>query len=147
MQVDPDVPALEESQMTALAQRADLAALRVAERGGSRSVQTMLAMAGGIAAGPLACALGLSLHPRAKQEQEAIREEQIQGAIADKERSIRHEVCAVHRDAASTAESNCWPSSGWNDCASTARRSDGNRSRDPRCGVGRIAHHTAVDRV
>jgi hypothetical protein len=92
LQVDPDVPALEESQMTALAQRADLAALRVAERGGSRSVQTMLAMAGGIAAGPLACASGLSLHPRAKQEQEAIREEQIQGAIADKERSIRHEV-------------------------------------------------------
>jgi outer membrane protein TolC len=88
LQVDPAVPPVEEAQMTALAQRADLAALRVAASGGPETVRTLLSLSGM----PVAGASGLCLHPRAKHEQAAIREEQIQGAIADKQRTIRHEV-------------------------------------------------------
>src|SRR5262245_31834881 len=46
LQVDPNVPALEEAQMMALAQRADLAALRVAANGGTETMRTAVSQAG-----------------------------------------------------------------------------------------------------
>jgi outer membrane protein TolC len=94
LQVDPNVPVVEEVQMTALAQRADLAALRVAAgSGGVESMRTMLGQTGaglGLATG--GCKLLSLLHFRATGDEAAIREEQLQGAVADKERAIRNEV-------------------------------------------------------
>jgi hypothetical protein len=82
LEVDPAVPALEEAQMTALAQRADLAALRLG----------WLGLPEGLSQLGSAKPKHPLLHPRAKHEQEAIRQEQTDSAVADKERSIRHEV-------------------------------------------------------
>jgi hypothetical protein len=92
LQVDPNVPGLDESQITALAQRADLAALRVAAGGGAQTMRTAIGMLGVTAAGPLAGASGLCWHLFGKHRQTAIREEQLAGAVSDKERAVRNEV-------------------------------------------------------
>jgi hypothetical protein len=91
LQVEPNVPAVDEAQMMALAQRADLAALRVAAGGGAQTMRTALGVAGFSAAGPLAGASGLWMHLVAKHKEAAIREEQLAGAVADKERAVKHE--------------------------------------------------------
>jgi hypothetical protein len=97
LKVDPAMPPLEEAQMIALAQRADLAALRLAARESSRgNLEMMRAVLGqsgaglGLSAG--GCSLLAWLHPRAKNDEAAVRTEQLYTAVADKERSIRSEV-------------------------------------------------------
>jgi len=94
LQVDPSVPVVEEVQMTALAQRADLAALRVAAgSGGVESMRTMLGQTGaGLGLATANCKLLSLLHFRATGDEAAIREEQLQGAVIDKERAIRNEI-------------------------------------------------------
>jgi hypothetical protein len=92
LRVDPNVPGLEEVQMMALVQRADLAALRVAANGGTETMQTAVSQAGtglGLVTG--GCKLLSLLHFRAKGEEAAIRKEQLAGAVADKERAVRNE--------------------------------------------------------
>ncbi len=97
LKVDPAVPPLEEAQMTALAQRADLAALRLATRESSRgNLEMMRAVlgqsGGGLGLSSSGCSLLSLLHFRAKEDEAAVRTEQLYTAVADKERSIRSEV-------------------------------------------------------
>lgn len=95
LKVDPAVPVVEEAQMIALAQRADLAALRVGNAGGVGGLEVMRTMLGqtpGLGLSSRGCKLLSLLHFRAKNDEAAIREEQLQAAVADKERAIRHEV-------------------------------------------------------
>src|SRR5262245_41178761 len=104
LRVDPGAPAMEEAQITALAQRADLAALRAAAMcSGRKSLEEMRAVLSqtsrlGLAAG--GCNLMGLAHPRAKGDEAAVREEQLEAAVADKERTIRSEV----RQAVATVE-------------------------------------------
>ncbi len=92
LNVDPSVPLVEEAQMTGLAQRADLAALRVAAGGGLRTMRAGLGMAGLSAAGHLAGASGLCKHLFGKHHEASIRADQLAGAVADKQRAVRYEV-------------------------------------------------------
>ena len=97
LKVDPTVPPLEEAQMIALAQRADLAALRLAARESSRGnldmMRAVLGQSGaGLGLSSSGCSLLALLHPRAKNDEAAVRTEQLYTAVADKERSIRSEV-------------------------------------------------------
>jgi hypothetical protein len=104
LRVDPSVPAVEEAQMTALAQRADLAALRAAAMCGARSsldeMRAVLSQTSGLGLAASGCQLVGLRHPHAKGDEAAIREEQLQAAVADKERAIRNEV----RQAVATIE-------------------------------------------
>jgi hypothetical protein len=94
LQVDPVVPPLEESQGIALAQRADLAALRVAAGGGSTAaMRAVLGLSGaGLGVSSGVCGLCSLLHYRSAADESAARADQMQSAIADKQRSIRHEI-------------------------------------------------------
>jgi hypothetical protein len=94
LQVDPAVPPLEEAQGIALAQRADLAALRVAAGGGSTAaMRAVLGLSGaGLGVSSGACGLCSVIHFRAAADEAAARGDQLQSAISDKQRSIRHEV-------------------------------------------------------
>jgi hypothetical protein len=94
LQVDPTVPLLEEAQGIALAQRADLAALRVAADGGSTAaMRAVLGLSGaGLGVSSGACSLCSVLHFRAAADEAAARGDQLQSAIADKQRMIRHGV-------------------------------------------------------
>jgi hypothetical protein len=94
LQVDPALPPLDEAQGIALAQRADLAALRVAESGGSTgAMRAVLGLSGaGLGGSSGMCGLCSLLHFRAAADEAAARADQLQSAIADKQRTIRHEV-------------------------------------------------------
>ncbi len=99
LQVNPTLPLRDESQALAVVQRADLAALRVAANGDGRdSRNAARALLGTSAAGlgtSGGCGVLSFVHFRAAEEEAAIRSEQLQGAAADRERSIRHEVAQV----------------------------------------------------
>src|SRR4029077_14172657 len=93
-QVEPTVRPLDESQGIAVTQRADLAALRVSASGGNSSA---MRAAMGLTSTGLGLSSGASglcslLHFRASADEAAARSDQMQSAIADKQRSIRHEV-------------------------------------------------------
>ncbi|MBW8884540.1 MAG: TolC family protein [Planctomycetia bacterium] len=94
LNVDPNMPVVAESQMRALAQRADLGALRVAaSRGGVASMRTALSQAGaGLGLATTGCKLASLFHFRAQSDETAIREKQLVAAVADKERTVRNEV-------------------------------------------------------
>jgi hypothetical protein len=94
LQVDPAVQSLDEAQGIALAQRADLAALRVAAGGGSTSAMRAVLGLSGAGLGVSSGAGGLCsmLHFRAAADEAAVRGDQVQSAVTDKQRSIRHEV-------------------------------------------------------
>jgi outer membrane protein TolC len=91
--VDPAVPLLDEAQGIALAQRADLAALRVAGSGGDTAARAVLGLVTpGLGLSSCGCELCSLIHLRAAADEACTRLEQLQSAVADKQRSIRHEV-------------------------------------------------------
>jgi hypothetical protein len=97
LKVDPAVPLVEEAQTIALAQRADLAALRLAARESRRGnlvmMRAVLGQSGaGLGLSSSGCSLLTLLHLRAKNDEAAVRTEQLYTAVADKERSIKSEI-------------------------------------------------------
>ena len=92
-----DVPPLMESQQIALLQRADLCALRIAASANdpqnlslSRAVLGQSGAGLGLSPNPLA--LLAALHVNARQEETAVRQEQLDGTLAEQERITRHDV-------------------------------------------------------
>jgi hypothetical protein len=85
---------LDEVVGIALAQRADLAALRVAASdSGSAAARALLGTtSAGLGLAGRAGGLCSLIHFRAAADEAAARGDQLQSAIADKQRSIRHEV-------------------------------------------------------
>jgi hypothetical protein len=96
LQVNPAKLPSEEIQALAVVQRADLAALRVAASGDRReNANAARALLGQSTAGlgfSGSCSLISLVHFRAAEEEAAIRSEQLYGAAADRERSIRNNV-------------------------------------------------------
>jgi hypothetical protein len=96
--VSPDVPDKDESVSLALANRGDLAALRLAAAAdgpeGLVAARAVLRLAGGGLGTPPAQASGslrLLLHVRASSDESAIRSQQVGELLADRERVVRHE--------------------------------------------------------
>lgn len=96
LQVNPAIPSLDEAQSLAVIQRADLAALRVAASSSPRETATaaraILGPAAGVGLSPAPCHLLSLLRFRAAADEAAIRSDQLQWSIGDKQQSIRHEV-------------------------------------------------------
>lgn len=97
LKVDPEMPPLEEAQLTALAQRADLAALRLAAQTNGRdnlaAARALLGQShGGLGLTAGGAKLLAFLHPHATGDEADARQSQLETAVADQERAIRGDV-------------------------------------------------------
>ena len=94
LQVDPAVPPLEEVQSLAVAQRADLAALRVgtSSGGSATAARALLGQTAGLGLSLSSCQLLSLLHFRAAADEAATRSDQLHSSLADKQQSVRNEV-------------------------------------------------------
>lgn len=96
--VNPAIPPVAESQQIALAQRADLCALRVAASVNdpknldiSRALLAQSGVGLGLAMNPCASLLAV-FHHKARREEAGIRQAQLASTLADQERQARHDV-------------------------------------------------------